>query len=135
MNAGPLQGILGFAIGAAAEGMSPIAEIQFADYIFPAFDQIVNEAAKFRFRSGGEYDVGGLTIRTPYGAVGHGGHYHSQSPEAFFTHVPGLKVVMPSGPREAKGVWRCREGKALVNTEPLAIISELSRLGQRVCVA
>jgi len=98
------QGIVGFAIGAAAEGYTPIAEIQFADYIFPAFDQIVNEAAKFRYRSGGAYDVGGLTIRTPYGAVGHGGHYHSQSPESFFTHIPGIKVVMPSGPREAKGL-------------------------------
>ena len=98
------QGIVGFAIGAAAEGYSPIAEIQFADYIFPAFDQITNEAAKYRYRTGGAYDVGGLTIRTPYGAVGHGGHYHSQSPEAFFTHIPGIKVVMPSSPREAKGL-------------------------------
>lgn len=98
------QGIVGFAIGAAAEGYRPIAEIQFADYIFPAFDQITNEAAKYRYRSGGVYDVGGLTIRAPYGAVGHGGHYHSQSPEAFFTHIPGIKVVMPSGPREAKGL-------------------------------
>ncbi|KAL6777559.1 hypothetical protein ACKKBG_A14740 [Auxenochlorella protothecoides x Auxenochlorella symbiontica] len=98
------QGIVGFGIGAAAQGYSPIVEIQFADYIFPAFDQITNEAAKYRFRSGGEFNVGGLTIRTPYGAVGHGGHYHSQSPEAFFTHIPGIKVVMPSGPRETKGL-------------------------------
>ncbi|KAG7671708.1 hypothetical protein Ndes2526B_g07403 [Nannochloris sp. 'desiccata'] len=98
------QGIIGFAIGAAAEGYSPIAEIQFADYIFPAFDQITNEAAKYRYRTGGSYNVGGLTIRTPYGAVGHGGHYHSQSPESFFTHIPGIKVVMPSGPAEAKGL-------------------------------
>jgi pyruvate/2-oxoglutarate/acetoin dehydrogenase E1 component len=86
------QGIAGFAIGLAAMGNRAIAEIQFADYIFPAFDQIVNEAAKFRYRSGNEFNCGGLTIRTPYGAVGHGGHYHSQSPEAFFCHVPGLKV-------------------------------------------
>lgn len=98
------QGIVGFAIGAAAEGHTPIAEIQFADYIFPAFDQITNEAAKYRYRTGGQYNVGGLTIRTPYGAVGHGGHYHSQSPEAFFTHIPGIKVVMPSSPAEAKGL-------------------------------
>ncbi|KAL4437181.1 hypothetical protein ABPG75_004320 [Micractinium tetrahymenae] len=98
------QGIVGFAIGAAAEGFRPVAEIQFADYIFPAFDQITNEAAKYRYRSGAAYNVGGLTIRAPYGAVGHGGHYHSQSPEAFFTHIPGVKVVMPSGPREAKGL-------------------------------
>jgi pyruvate/2-oxoglutarate/acetoin dehydrogenase E1 component len=66
-----------------------------ADYIFPAFDQLVNEAAKFRYRSGNQFDCGGLTIRTPCGAVGHGGHYHSQSPEAYFCHTPGLKVVMP----------------------------------------
>lgn len=98
------QGIAGFAIGMAAVGAVPIAEIQFADYIFPAFDQIVNEAAKYRYRSGGDFNVGGLTIRTPYGAVGHGGHYHSQSPEAYFAHTPGLKVVIPSGPREAKGL-------------------------------
>lgn len=98
------QGIVGFAVGLAAEGYTPVAEIQFADYIFPAFDQITNEAAKYRYRTGGTYDVGGLTIRTPYGAVGHGGHYHSQSPEAFFTHIPGIKVVMPSGPKEAKGL-------------------------------
>jgi 2-oxoisovalerate dehydrogenase E1 component beta subunit len=70
-----------------------IAEIQFADYIFPAFDQIVNEAAKFRYRSGNQFNCGGLTFRTPCGAVGHGGLYHSQSPEAYFTHTPGLKVL------------------------------------------
>jgi 2-oxoisovalerate dehydrogenase E1 component beta subunit len=88
------QGIAGFAIGMAAVGATPIAEIQFADYIFPAFDQIVNEAAKYRYRSGNQFNCGGLTIRTPYGAVGHGGHYHSQSPEAYFCHTPGLKVMM-----------------------------------------
>ncbi|KAG0463454.1 hypothetical protein HPP92_019523 [Vanilla planifolia] len=98
------QGIAGFAIGLAAMGNRAIAEIQFADYIFPAFDQIVNEAAKFRYRSGNQFNCGGLTIRTPYGAVGHGGHYHSQSPEAFFCHVPGLKVVIPRSPRQAKGL-------------------------------
>lgn len=98
------QGIIGFAVGLAAVGGTPIAEIQFADYIFPAFDQIVNEAAKFRYRSGNEFDVSGLTIRSPYGAVGHGGHYHSQSPEAYFTHTPGLKVVFPRGPTQAKGL-------------------------------
>ncbi|KAK8963555.1 hypothetical protein KSP40_PGU014370 [Platanthera guangdongensis] len=65
---------------------------------------IVNEAAKFRYRSGNEFNCGGLTIRTPYGAVGHGGHYHSQSPEAFFCHVPGLKVVIPRSPQQAKGL-------------------------------
>ncbi|XVE78728.1 hypothetical protein DITRI_Ditri14bG0001800 [Diplodiscus trichospermus] len=81
-----------------------IAEIQFADYIYPAFDQIVNEAAKFRYRSGNQFNCGGLTIRAPYGAVGHGGHYHSQSPEAFFCHVPGIKVVIPRSPKQAKGL-------------------------------
>eukprot|EP00918_Siedleckia_nematoides_P081119 GHVU01177993.1.p1 GENE.GHVU01177993.1~~GHVU01177993.1.p1 ORF type:complete len:260 (+),score=54.18 GHVU01177993.1:199-978(+) len=85
-------------------GHTAIAEVQFADYIFPAFDQIVNEAAKFRYRSGGSWNCGGLTIRTPCGAVGHGGHYHSQSPEAFFCHAAGLKVVMPRGPYQAKGL-------------------------------
>lgn len=98
------QGIAGFAIGYASMGRTAIAEIQFADYIFPAFDQLVNEAAKFRYRSGNQFNCGGLTIRTPCGAVGHGGHYHSQSPEAYFTHTPGLKVVMPSGPADAKGL-------------------------------
>jgi len=98
------QGIAGFAIGMATLGVTAIAEMQFADYIFPAFDQIVNEAAKYRFRSGNSFDVGKLTIRTPYGAVGHGGLYHSQSPEAYFCHTPGLKVVVPSTPIEAKGL-------------------------------
>ncbi|KAJ1888807.1 2-oxoisovalerate dehydrogenase subunit beta 2, mitochondrial, partial [Coemansia sp. IMI 209127] len=96
------QGIAGFGIGLASMGQTAVAEIQFADYIFPAFDQIVNEAAKFRYRSGSEFDAGGLTIRTPCSAVGHGGHYHSQSPEAFFAHVPGLRVVMPRSPIQAK---------------------------------
>jgi 2-oxoisovalerate dehydrogenase E1 component beta subunit len=98
------QGIAGFAIGMAAVGAVPVAEIQFADYIFPAFDQIVNEAAKYRYRSGNQFNVAGLTIRTPYGAVGHGGLYHSQSPEAYFCHTPGLKVVVPSTPASAKGL-------------------------------
>lgn len=98
------QGIVGFANGLAAQGMTPVAEIQFADYIFPAFDQIVNEAAKFRYRSGNEFNVGGLTIRTPYGGGINGGHYHSQSPEAYFTHTPGLKIVVPRNPEQAKGL-------------------------------
>ncbi|GFX62622.1 2-oxoisovalerate dehydrogenase subunit beta, mitochondrial [Trichonephila clavipes] len=98
------QGIVGFGIGMAVAGATAIAEIQFADYIYPAFDQIINEAAKFRFRSGNEFNCGGLTIRAPYGAVGHGALYHSQSPEAFFAHVPGIKVVIPRGPLQAKGL-------------------------------
>ena len=98
------QGIIGFANGVASQGMTAIAEIQFADYIFPAFDQIVNEAAKFRYRSGNEFNVGSLTIRTPYGGGINGGLYHSQSPEAYFTHTPGLKVVVPRNPEQAKGL-------------------------------
>ncbi|KAG0333463.1 hypothetical protein BG004_000834 [Podila humilis] len=98
------QAIAGFGIGMAAMGSTAIAEIQFADYIFPAFDQLVNEAAKYRYRSGGEFNVGGLCIRTPCGAVGHGGHYHSQHPEAHFAHTPGLKVVVPRSPIQAKGL-------------------------------
>ncbi|MDN4504199.1 transketolase C-terminal domain-containing protein [Alteromonadaceae bacterium BrNp21-10] len=98
------QGIIGFANGLAAQGHVPVAEIQFADYIFPAFDQIVNEAAKFRYRSGGQFDCGNLTIRTPYGGGIAGGLYHSQSPEAFFAHIPGMKVVVPRNPYQAKGL-------------------------------
>jgi len=98
------QGIVGFGIGMATTGATAIAEIQFADYIFPAFDQIVNEAAKYRYRSGGQFECGGLTIRTPCGAVGHGALYHSQSPEGYFAHTPGLKVVVASGALNAKGL-------------------------------
>lgn len=98
------QGIVGFGIGAAAAGYTAIAEIQFADYLYPAMDQIINEAAKYRYRSGGVFDVGGLTIRAPYGAIGHGGMYHSQAPEAFLTHAAGIKIVIPSGPYDAKGL-------------------------------
>ncbi|KAI9888724.1 MAG: hypothetical protein M1814_006493 [Vezdaea aestivalis] len=99
------QGIVGFAIGCAAEGMKPVAEIQFADYVYPAFDQLVNEAAKFRYRSGSSgHNVGGMVVRMPCGAVGHGALYHSQSPESLFTHIPGLKVVMPRSPSQAKGL-------------------------------
>jgi 2-oxoisovalerate dehydrogenase E1 component beta subunit len=98
------QGIVSFGIGSACAGATSIAEIQFADYIFPAFDQIVNEAAKFRYRSGNLFDCGKLTIRGPCGAVGHGAVYHSQSVEAFFAHVPGLKIVIPRGPIQAKGL-------------------------------
>ena len=98
------QGIIGFANGLASQGAFPVAEIQYGDYIFPAFDQIVNETAKWRYRSGGQFDVGGLTIRTPYGGGISGGHYHSQSPEAFFAHCAGLKVVIPRDPYQAKGL-------------------------------
>src|ERR687884_1408433 len=96
-------GIIGTAIGMALYGLRPVPEIQFADFIFPAFDQIVNELAKFRYRSGGQYPAP-VVIRTPCGGGIRGGHYHSQSPEAYFIHTPGLKVVMPSNPYDAKGL-------------------------------
>lgn len=99
------QGIVGFAIGAAAEGMKPVAEIQFADYSYPAFDQFVNEAAKYRYREGSTgRHVGGLVVRMPCGGVGHGAMYHSQSPEALYSHIPGLRVVVPRSPSQAKGL-------------------------------
>lgn len=117
------QGIAGFAIGYAAMGGTVIGEIQFADYIFPAFDQIVNEAAKYRYRSGDEFNVGSLTLRSPYGAVGHGGLYHSQSPEAYFTHTPGLVVVMPRSPSTAKGLLLAciRDPNPAIFFEPKAL--------------
>jgi len=97
--------IVGVGIGAALYGMHPICEIQFADFIHPAFNQIVSEAAKMCYRSNGEWTVP-LTIRAPYGGGISGGLYHSQSLEAFFTHVPGLKVVIPSNPYDAKGLLK-----------------------------
>ena len=96
-------GIIGAAIGMALYGMRPVPEIQFSDFIFPAFDQIVSELAKFRYRSGGEFPAK-MVIRTPVGGGIRGGHYHSQSPEAYFIHTPGLKVVCPSNPYDAKGL-------------------------------
>jgi pyruvate dehydrogenase E1 component subunit beta len=96
-------GIIGAAIGMALYGLRPVPEIQFSDFIFPAFDQIVNELAKFRYRSGGQYPCP-VVIRTPVGGGIRGGHYHSQSPEALFIHTPGLKVVAPSNPYDAKGL-------------------------------
>ena len=96
-------GIIGTAIGMALYGLRPVPEIQFADFIYPAFDQIVNELAKFRYRSGGQYPCP-VVIRTPVGGGIRGGHYHSQSPEALFIHTPGLKVVAPATPYDAKGL-------------------------------
>ncbi|MCS7311753.1 MAG: alpha-ketoacid dehydrogenase subunit beta [Acidobacteria bacterium] len=96
-------GIIGTAIGMALYGLRPVAEIQFADFIYPAFDQIVNELAKYRYRSGGQYSCP-LVVRTPSGGGIRGGHYHSQSPEAYFVHTAGLKVVIPSNPYDAKGL-------------------------------
>ena len=90
-------------MGMGLNGLRPVAEIQFADYIFPAYDQIVNEIAKLRHRSGGEFTAP-VTFRTPAGGGIKGGHHHSQSPEAQFTHTPGLKVVYCSTPKNAKGL-------------------------------
>jgi 2-oxoisovalerate dehydrogenase E1 component beta subunit len=97
--------IVGVGIGAALYGMRPICEIQFADFIFPAFNQILNEAARMYYRSGGEWAVP-MVIRAPYGGGVGGGLYHSQSVEAFFAHMPGLKVVIPSNPSDAKGLLK-----------------------------
>jgi 2-oxoisovalerate dehydrogenase E1 component beta subunit len=95
--------IAGVGIGLALDGMLPVAEIQFADFIMPAFNQIVSEAARIRYRSNGDFGVP-LVIRAPYGGGVHGALYHSQSVEALFAHIPGLKVVMPSTPADAKGM-------------------------------
>jgi 2-oxoisovalerate dehydrogenase E1 component beta subunit len=97
------SGIIGAAIGMALYGLKAVPEIQFLDFIYPGFDQIVSEAAKFRYRSGGQFTCP-MVIRTPYGGGIRGGHYHSQSSEAYFIHTPGLKVVVPSTPADTKGL-------------------------------
>ncbi|HYC77528.1 MAG TPA: alpha-ketoacid dehydrogenase subunit beta [Planctomycetota bacterium] len=99
------SGIVGVAIGMAMNGLRPVAEIQFADFIYPAFDQIVSELAKLRYRSGGEFTCP-VVIRTPYGGGIRGGGYHSQSPEAYFVHTAGLHVYVPSTPADALGLLR-----------------------------
>jgi 2-oxoisovalerate dehydrogenase E1 component beta subunit len=111
--------IVGVGIGAALYGLRPICEIQFADFIHPAFNQIVSEAAKMCYRSGGEWTVP-LVIRAPYGGGIGGGLYHSQSLEAFFAHVPGLKVVIPSTPQDARGLLKSavRDPNPVVFFEP-----------------
>ena len=96
-------GIVGIAIGASLHGLRPVAEIQFADYIHPAIDQILNEAARFRYRSNGDWPCP-IVVRAPFGAGVHGGFYHSQSIEALFVSTPGIKVVAPSTPYDAKGL-------------------------------
>ncbi|HET7336042.1 MAG TPA: alpha-ketoacid dehydrogenase subunit beta [Rhizomicrobium sp.] len=96
-------GIIAVAIGMGAYGLRPVVEIQFADYIYPAFDQIVSEAARLRYRSAGDFTTQ-MTVRTPYGGGIFGGQTHSQSPEALFTHVSGIKTVIPSTPYDAKGL-------------------------------
>ncbi len=109
--------IVGAAIGMAAYGMRPVPEIQFMDYIWPAFDQLVNEAAKLRYRSGGEYWCP-MTVRTAYGGGIRGGHYHSQSGEAPFAHTPGLIVVAPSTAHDAKGLLHA----SIENDDPVVFM-------------
>ncbi len=120
------DGIIGTAIGMAMNGLRPVAEIQFQDFIFPAFDQIVSEAAKLRYRSGGQYTAP-MVIRTPYGGGIRGGLYHSQSGEAYFCHTPGLKVVVPSTPHDAKGllIAAIKDPDPVLFLEPKALYRSL----------
>lgn len=122
------QGIIGFGIGMAQKGMKPICEIQFADYIFPGYDQIVNELAKMRYRTGNQYSAP-LVIRAPYGGGIHGGHYHSQSPEAQFLHTPGILVVIVSCPYDAKGLLTSalRANDPVIFLEPKRIYRSLKQ--------
>jgi len=115
-------GIVGTAIGMALYGLRPVPEIQFADFIFPGYDQIVSELAKFRYRSGGQYTCP-VVIRTPVGGGIRGGHYHSQSPETLFIHTAGLKVVAPSNPYDAKGLLLAamRQNDPVIFMEPKRI--------------
>ena len=96
-------GIIGVAVGMGAYGLRPVPEIQFADYIYPALDQLVSEAARLRYRSAGEF-ISPMTVRSPFGGGIFGGQTHSQSPEGIFTHVSGVKTVIPSTPHDAKGL-------------------------------
>lgn len=111
--------IVGVGIGAALYGLKPICEIQFADFIYPAFNQIISEASKMCYRTNGDWTVP-MVIRAPYGGGIGGGLYHSQSIEAFFTHAPGLKVVVPSNPYDAKGLLKAaiRDPNPVLYLEP-----------------
>jgi len=120
------NGIVGGAIGLALGGMRPVAEIQFVDFIYPAFDQIVSEMAKLRWRSAGQYACP-MVVRAPYGGGIKGGLYHSQSPEAYFCHTAGLTVVIPSTPSDAKGLLL----EALAGEDPV-IFLEPKRLYRSV---
>ena len=111
------SGIVGVAIGMALHGLLPVAEIEFADFIHPAFDQIVSEAARMRYRTNGDYGVP-MVIRAPCGGGIHGALYHSQSIEAFYAHVPGLKVVMPATPADAAGMLRA----AIADPDPVLFL-------------
>src|SRR5687768_14073400 len=111
------NGIVGTAIGMALYGLRPVAEIQFSDFIFPAFDQVVSEAAKMRYRSNGQY-AAPIVVRAPVGGGIKGGLYHSQSPEAYFAHTAGLVVVSPSTPSDAKGLLL----SALLSPDPVMFL-------------
>ena len=120
------SGIIGLAVGMAVNGMRPVPEIQFMDFIFPAFDQIVSEVAKIRYRSGGGFACP-MVIRTPYGGGIKGGHYHSQSAETYFTNTPGLKVVIPSNPYDTKGllIASMRDDDPILFMEPKRLYRSL----------
>ncbi len=111
--------IVGAAVGMAAHGLRPVAEIQFSDYIYPGFDQLVSQAAKLRYRSGGQF-FAPMVVRMPAGGGVKGGHHHSQNPETHFVHTPGLKVVYPSSPADAKGLLSSaiRDDDPVVFMEP-----------------
>lgn len=111
--------IIGAAVGMAAYGLRPVAEIQFSDYVFPGFDQLVSQAAKLRYRSGGQFSAP-MVVRMPAGGGVAGGHHHSQNPEAYFVHTPGLKVVYPSTPSDLRGLLRTaiRDDDPVVVMEP-----------------
>lgn len=111
--------ILGAAVGMAVHGLRPVAEIQFADYVYPGFDQLVSQAAKLRYRSGGQF-YAPMVVRMPAGGGVKGGHHHSQNPETHFVHTPGLKVVYPSSPKDAKGLLTTaiRDDDPVVFMEP-----------------
>ncbi len=111
--------IIGAAVGMAVHGHRPVAEIQFADYVYPGFDQLVSQAAKLRYRSGGQFQVP-MVVRMPAGGGVKGGHHHSQNPETHFVHTPGLKVVYPSTPADASGLLRAaiRDDDPVVVMEP-----------------
>src|SRR6202011_439691 len=115
-------GIIGAAVGMAVYGLKPVAEIQFIDFLYPGFDQLVSEAAKMRYRSAGQFSCP-MVVRSPYGGGVRGGSYHSQSPEAYFVATPGLKVVAPSNPYDAKGllIASIRDPDPIVFIEPKKI--------------
>ncbi len=110
-------GIVGVAVGMALHGLVPIAEIEFADFIHPAFDQILSEVARMRYRTNGDFGLP-MVIRTPWGGGVHGALYHSQSIEAFFGHIPGLKTVVPATPHDAAGMLRA----AIADPDPVLFL-------------